>query len=787
MRASALANASRARRAIHVTGIVQGVGFRPFVYGLANRLSLGGFVKNEAGRVTIEVEGELRSVERFVEGLTSSPPPLAMIGAVHSVECPSRGETRFSIHASESDEEPSSVFVSPDVAPCGDCIAELFDATDRRYRYPFLNCTNCGPRLTIIESAPYDRARTTMAGFAMCEECRLEYEDPSHRRFHAQPTACSVCGPKLRVTDRAGLPLDAAVSGAGDLIAFCARELVQGRLAALKGLGGYHLACDARSDSAVSELRKRKHRDEKPFAIMVTDVEAARALCDVSDAEAALMLGPQRPIVLLRHRFRDGARVSPYVNPRNPFLGIMLPYTPFHHLLLRELAGVPLVMTSGNVSDEPIAYEDADALSRLGRVADFFVTHDRPILLRCDDSVTRIMSGAESLIRRSRGYAPRPLPLPVSATKTVLALGAQSDATFALARGTYAFVSHHMGDLEHYEAYRASVESIGHYERLFDCQPSIVAHDLHPDFASTRHAVELATKNGLTRVAVQHHHAHMASCMAEHGLAEPVIGVTFDGTGFGTDGAVWGGEVFVGDYENVTRAAHLRYVPMPGGEMAIREPWRMALAHLLDAGESLDPLAAIPAATLDAVRQLAERRINSPSTSSMGRLFDAVAALTGVRTHTTYEAQAAIELESAACGIASEGAYPFDLPSDGPGPIAIDTRPLVRAVANDVRAGLAPSLISRRFHDTVVDIIVAVCVRLRDKTQLNLVVLSGGVFMNALVSEGATNKLSREGFRVFTHRLVPPNDGGLSLGQVAVAVARTSARTNDQLASSKKD
>jgi hydrogenase maturation protein HypF len=549
--------------------------------------------------------------------------------------------------------------------------------------------------------------------------------------------------------------------------------LKEGKIVALKGLGGYHLACLAGDDAAVAELRKRKHRDQKPLAIMVKDVHAARAICELDPLEEKLVNSPRRPIVLLRRR--PGARVAPGVAPGNPDLGVMLPYAPLHHLILKELAGAPLVMTSGNTSDEPIAYDDEDALARLAGIADLFLTHDRPIHLRCDDSVTRILTGEELPLRRSRGYAPGPIEIPSPCPMPMLALGGQMKVTFALGRGRHAFLSHHLGDLDYYEAYRAYVEAIAHFERLFALQPEVIVHDLHPDYASTRYARQ--REGTVPLLAVQHHHAHVASCMAEHGLDEPAIGVAFDGTGFGTDGAIWGGEFLIGDYAGFRRAVHLRYVAMPGGEQAIREPWRMAVAHLRDAGHSSDEFARhAPPAAIRTIEKMLEKGFNTPMTSSAGRLFDAVAALANVRQEVTYEGQAAMELEWLATGVAANGAYPLEwdeVPGSEPpqSTLIIDTRPLIRAVAVDAAAGIPAAAIGRRFHTTMVELIASVCDYLRRLTQLDAVVLSGGVFMNALLSNETIARLRADRFRVYRHSLVPPNDGGLSLGQLAIAAA----------------
>jgi hydrogenase maturation protein HypF len=757
------------RRAIVIQGIVQGVGFRPFVFGLATRLRLHGFVKNQTGTVLIEVEGEPASLDSFVADLAEKAPPLARVEHLSWEPRSPRGEREFRIEASDRD-AAGPIFISPDVATCPDCLAEMFDPHDRRFGYPFLNCTNCGPRLTIVTDAPYDRARTTMASFPLCPACRAEYEDPTNRRFHAQPTACAACGPRLMLRGPGGEVVETAQP-----LADFVDALRAGAIGALKGLGGYHLACDARSSPAVGDLRRRKHRDEKPFAIMVRDAAGVQAFCEIGERERELLLSPGRPIVLLLKR--PESAIAAEVAPRNPWLGVMLPYTPLHHLLLRAADGMPLVMTSGNRSDEPIAYQDDEALEKLTGIADLFLVHDRPIHVRCDDSVTRVVDGAELPVRRSRGYAPRPVTLPLQCPRPVLATGGQLKVTFALGRGNQAFLSHHMGDLDYYEAYRAFVRDVALYENLFGVRPECIVHDLHPDYATTRYASERAAEVGTRLLAVQHHHAHLASCMAEHGLAGEAIGVTCDGTGYGTDGAVWGGEFLVGGYQRFRRAAHLRYVGMPGGEQAIREPWRMALAHLVDAGVRNAPLEArILPIQLETIGRMLERRFRTPLTSSAGRLFDAVASLAGVADRVSYEGQAAVELEWLASRVAPAGAYPFSLETvrvegSGEPTLRVDTRPLIAAVAEEAGRKTDAAVIARRFHSTLVDVIARVCGRIREETGLAEVVLSGGVFLNAVLSAEVSSRLRDDGFRVYCHRLVPPNDGGLSLGQLAVAAA----------------
>ena len=795
------------RRVVYVRGIVQGVGFRPFVHELARRFDLGGCVRNQSGQVLIEIEGDAAALDGFVNELIARPPTLARIDEVTWASRAATGERTFSIEPSE-ESAADAIFISPDIATCDECLAELFDPNDRRFRYPLLNCTNCGPRFTIIVAAPYDRERTSMAGFLMCDDCRREYEDPADRRFHAQPIACPKCGPQLTVLNQHGEPIRTA-----DSIAFAAAELKDGMIGAVKGLGGFHLACDARNEPAVALLRERKHRDAKSFAVMVANLAAAQKICDVSPEEAALLTSPARPIVLLRRR--TGAAVADAVAPRNPCLGIMLPYSPLHHLLLDALDGIPLVMTSGNERDEPIAYDDRIALDQLRGKADFFIVHNRPIHTRCDDTVTRIVSGSELPLRRSRGRTPEPILLPVSCSRPTLAVGGQLKTTFALGRGRHAFLSQHLGDLDQFATYQAYADAIQHFQQLFAIEPDVIVHDMHPDYQSTRYALDRRSrvgpaalrragppKNNLIEdggpaleaslshptgqstilLAVQHHHAHLASCLAEHGLNEPAIGVIFDGSGFGSDGAVWGGEFLVGDYHGFRRAAHLRYVPLPGGDQAIREPWRMAVSYLSDAGIDCPAFGGdVPQRSIAAVQRMISQRFNTQPTSSIGRLFDGVAVLAGVRQRVDYEGQAAMELEWLAAEVSPDGTYPFDLvpPADAvhSTPWQIDIRPLIVAVAADVNRGAFPGMIARRFHSTLVEIISQVCDQTRKQTGLNVVALSGGVFMNALLLTETTQRLSAEGFRVYRHQRVPPNDGGLSLGQLAIAAAAQSCET----------
>jgi hydrogenase maturation protein HypF len=750
----------RVRAGLRVEGIVQGVGFRPFVHALATRLGLGGFVGNDARGVFIEVEGLPGSVERFLDALERDPPPMAVIEAVTREERPPTGEAAFAIVRSDAGGERTAL-VSADTATCDDCLREVFDPADRRYRYAFTNCTNCGPRFTIVRDVPYDRPSTTMAPFAMCAACAREYHDPADRRFHAQPTCCPACGPRLRLIDRDRAPV------AGDPTDETARLLVEGAIVAIKGLGGYHLAVDAGNERAASVLRSRKHREDKPFAVMVPDLDAARALAVLGPADERLLSGPRRPVVLVPRR--EGVPVAGAVAPGNRSLGLMLPYTPLHHLLARA-AGRPFVLTSGNVSDEPIAYQDGDAFDRLRGIADAFLLHDRAVHVRTDDSVARTFAGRPMLLRRSRGYAPQPVPLAASCPRPVLACGGELKSTFCLAKGRRAFVSQHIGDLENYETLRSFTEGVEHFRRLFDVRPEVVAHDLHPEYLSTKYALAL---EGVEHAGVQHHHAHVASCLADNGEEGPVIGVAFDGLGFGTDGTIWGGELLVADLAGFERAGCFEPVPMPGGAAAVREPWRMAAAYLREAyGDALPQGLEVLGRNEDrwaAVLEVAGAGVNSPRTSSVGRLFDAVAAIVGVRDRINYEGQAAVELEQRA-DPGEEGAYAAGTAGDRP--FRILGADLVRAVAEDVVAGVDVSTVAARFHNGVAGALVRGCDRVREATGLAAVALSGGVFQNLLLLRRAATALEVGGFRVLLHSRVPPNDGGISLGQAAVAAAR---------------
>jgi hydrogenase maturation protein HypF len=705
------------RRRLRVSGVVQGVGFRPFVYGAATRAGLAGFVLNDGSGVLVEVEGDARALDAFAAELGSGAPPLARVDAVVVEAIAPTGEPGFRIETSAA--VGRSALIPADVATCDDCLRELFDPTDRRHRYPFINCTQCGPRFTIVRGVPYDRPLTTMAAFELCAACRREYEDPADRRFHAEPVCCGDCGPQL------SMPLEEAVA-----------LLLRGRILAVKGLGGYHLACDARDEEAVARLRARKHREDKPFAVMTRDPDA---LAEVSADERALLESRERPIVLVRRR--NDASVAASVAPGNVWLGVMLPYTPLHHLLLHD-AGTPLVMTSGNVSDEPIAFDDGEAQERLGGIADAFLAHDRPIHRRCEDSVVR----AAFPMRRSRGYAPGAVKLPVGARRPIVAAGAELKSTFCVVRGAEAFLSPHLGDLDSEMSYRAFRTDLDLYLDMLDVRPELVAHDLHPEYLSTKWALE---QHG-ELVGVQHHHAHAAACLAEHGETGPALALVFDGTGYGTDGTLWGGELLRCDLTGFERVGWLQPVPLPGGEAAVREPWRVAAVHLEHAGLP------VPWERWDEVR--ASLSVNAPLASGMGRLFDAVAAVLGLRETVTYEGQAAIELEQLAGDLDAQP-WPWRFG---------DATALVATCHEQHRNGVPRELVAAAFHETVAAASARACV---EAAGPGTAVLSGGTFQNLRLLESTRTRLEHAGFRVLTHRSVPPNDGGVSYGQAAVAAA----------------
>jgi hydrogenase maturation protein HypF len=783
MRDEATGSQPAARLRVEIHGAVQGVGFRPFVYRLATGLGLAGWVINDARGVFVEVEGPRAALEQFLARLPDERPPRSIL---HSLDADWRapaGYTSFEIRRSD-DRGARTALILPDIATCADCLAETLDASDRRYRYPFANCTNCGPRLTIVQALPYDRPNTTMRRFKLCPACQSEYDDPRDRRFHAQPNACPACGPQLELWAPAGESGGWAALGARDeALAGAAQALRDGRIVAVKGLGGFHLMVDARNAAAVARLRRRKPRAEKPFALMARDMEQARALCDVPPEAAALLASPEAPIVLLRRR--PAAPAAANVAPGNPYLGLMLPATPLHHLLLRAL-DFAVVATSGNLTDEPICTDEREAVARLGAIADRFLVHDRPIERHVDDSVAAVMLGRPILLRRARGYAPLPILLPRE-IPCILAVGGHLKNTVALSVGRQVVVSQHIGDLETPQAIAAFERVVADFLRLYEAAPVAIAHDMHPDYASTQFAERgLPTgaagyklPPGCRLIAVQHHHAHLAACLAEHGANGPALGVTWDGTGYGLDGTIWGGEFLLGDAADFTRAAHLRPFRLPGTAAAVREPGRVALALLWelygDAAldrDDLAPARALRPAERRVIGRMLRRGLNAPSTTSAGRLFDAIAALTGVCARVTFEGQAAMALEWAVDQTVAD-AYPIDLlANDAPcAPRVVDWRPLVEAVLGDLRRGVERGVIAARFHNAMADAILAVARAVGQPR----VALTGGCFLNRLLVERAASRLAAHGFEVLLHRQVPPGDGGISLGQVAVAAARLGA------------
>ncbi len=755
------------RVGIEISGIVQGVGFRPYVYRLAQERSLAGYVTNTAAGVTIEAQGQVNAVDDFLTRLPIDIPPLARVTSCTVRELPCNGDTEFKIVASRAGEQ-MRVLISPDVAICSDCLRELFDPGDRRHKYPFINCTNCGPRFTIVRDIPYDRPRTSMSVFPMCPACRAEYDDPGNRRFHAQPNACWDCGPQVELWDHSGRHIDVQ-----DPIHEAAARLNAGEMVAVKGLGGFHLAVEATNAEAVERLRTRKRRVEKPFAVMAPNIEAIAAYCELDSFGRVQLESVQRPIVLLPKRQPNA--IAEAVAPCNRYLGVFLPYTPVHYLLFAAGGFSALVMTSGNISEEPIAIANDEAVQRLGELADYLLVHNRDVLLRCDDSVVRIAGNQVRRLRRSRGFVPVPVFLKEE-VPSILAVGGELKNTICVTKGKEAFLSQHIGDLENLESYRFFEEAIEHLQRILEVKPQILAYDLHPDYFSTRWAL---AQHGFRTVGVQHHHAHIASVMAENQLDGHVIGFALDGTGYGTDGAIWGGEVLIADYLDFRRAAHFAYVPLPGGAAAIHEPWRMAVAYLAQhfgrqfLDWRLQMLEHIERRHVELVLRMMECGVNSPLTSSCGRLFDAVAALVGIRSEVNYEAQAAIELEMAITDPQrQEGAYSLEVLQDRD-PWIISTRPLIDELLRDLRAEAPVSAISQRFHNGLAEGFANIACGLRRTHQLNRVCLSGGTFQNLYLFERLTRRLHEEGFEVLTHSEVPAGDGGLSLGQALVAAARS--------------
>jgi len=746
------------RYSVTIRGIVQGVGFRPFVYRLASEAGLSGWVRNGSDGVTIEIQGVEKKLDKFLFSLQHDAPPLALINSLQSIEITPAADSGFRIIASSN--ETGSAPVPPDCDVCPDCLRELFDPEDRRYRYPFINCTNCGPRYSIITATPYDRPNTTMAMFPLCPDCEREYNDPLNRRFHAQPVACPECGPSLEIYDATGNWL------AGDPLSLAVAGLKSGRIVAVKGVGGYHLAVDPGNSAAVMELRRRKRRDEKPFALLAASLEAAALLAEITPLEARFLTSVERPILLLPKR--DGQNVAPEVAPANGYFGIMLPSNPLQHLLMQGNFAA-LVMTSANVSEEPVIYRDDEALRQLSGIADLFLSHNRPIHEPSDDSVIRVFRTNTLLMRRSRGYVPRAIRIP-EIDRPVFAAGGELKAAICLASGDQACPGRHIGDLKSAATLAEYGLSFETMKRIAGIEPEIAAFDLHPDYHSTRFAGDLS----LPMIAVQHHHAHLAACMAENLLEGEVIGIIFDGTGLGDDGTIWGGEFLLGGYRECRRTGHLRQMLLPGGDAAATEPWRMAAATLyqLHGPGVFDlPLACFSGLTgqeRQLMVQMLAKGINSPLSSSCGRLFDAVAAIIGLRSRMSYEGQAAIELE----GLAERGCnaklYPFAL-TEIDGALQLDWLPLLAALTEDVLAGEKKDDIAASFHRSLAGAAASVCREIRQRSGLDRIVLSGGVFQNRLLCEELVTLLETDGFKVFTHRLVPPNDGGLALGQAMIA------------------
>ncbi|MEO8607761.1 MAG: carbamoyltransferase HypF [Chloroflexota bacterium] len=757
-----MAEIERAR--IAITGAVQGVGYRPFIYRLAAEIGVKGWVNNSAQGVMIEAEAEPPRLQRFLQQIESHKPPHALIRTFQKEYLPPVGYSLFEIHHSD-DGGAKTAIVLPDLATCPECLAEMLDPNNRRYRYPFTNCTHCGPRFTIVEGLPYDRPNTTMRDFVMCDECRAEYENPFDRRFHAQPTACPKCGPQLALWDATGTVLGAR----DEALLLTAEAMRAGKIVAVKGLGGFHLMVDARNTEAVALLRKRKGREEKPLAVMYPTLDAIQQDCDVSELEAQLLTASEAPIVLLRYK---GRTIAKNIAPGNPYLGVMLPYTPLHHLLIREL-GFPIVATSGNVSGEPICIDEHEALERLGAIADLFLVHNRPIARHVDDSIVRVAAGRTLILRRARGYAPLPFDLPRS-VPTLIAAGAHLKNTAAVTAGDQAFISQHIGDMDTPGAFVAYQRVIQDFQQLYNLQPTAVACDLHPDYRSTQYA----EATGLPLIRVQHHYAHVLSCMADNHIEAPVLGVAWDGTGYGTDGTIWGGEFLQINEQGFERVAHLMTFPLPGGEQAVREPRRCGLGLLYSVFGDTIP-ADIPLlqhfteSELKLLKRAMKQGINAPLTSSAGRLFDAVAALIELRQRASFEGQAAMELEFAQVDLKKDKCYPFRITEvtgeDTPCKRIIDVKLITLAIVDDVRAGVSVDEIAATFHNTLAEMIVTVA----HNVHAERVVLSGGCFQNKTLLERTIDRLSSEGFQPYWHRNIPPNDGGIALGQITAALRDT--------------
>ncbi|MDO9087799.1 MAG: carbamoyltransferase HypF [Anaerolineaceae bacterium] len=747
---------------IHIKGIVQGVGFRPFVYSLAIQNNLNGWVQNTSSGVDIELVGSTPDLEVFISALKNSPPHLSRIDSISIDETEKQSYKKFEIIKSQS-QAGEFIPISPDYSICDDCLRELFDPQDRRFRYPFINCTNCGPRFSIIKDIPYDRPKTTMAPFQMCDRCQSEYSNPLDRRYHAQPIACPDCGPQVSL-----MVNNQIIAKGNDAIQQSRKMVRTGKILATKGLGGFHLACDAGNHSAVENLRTRKKRSDKPFALMAFSISLIENYCSLSGEEKKLLESKEKPIVLLK--LKSTNELSPLLAPAQKHLGFLLPYTPLHYLLLDPVDENPevWVMTSGNLSEEPIAYKDSESINQLSNIADGFLMHDREIFMRVDDSVTRIVQGKNYPIRRSRGYAPNPIITP-SNVPQILATGAELKNTFCLTRDNYAFISHHIGDLENYETLISFEEAINHYENLFRIKPSILASDLHPDYLATRYATQRANLESIPNIQIQHHHAHLASCLADNHwkVDDFVIGLCYDGTGFGTDGAIWGGEVLIGNYSQYQRRFHLKYVPLPGGDITVRIPARMALSHLweyqLDWDYSIPSVASLCMEDRTVLESQLKSKINTPNTSSMGRLFDAAASIMGIKHRVNYEGQAAIEMEALIDEKESKF-YPIEIENN-----LINPKPLFESLIIDQQNNVSINKMAARFHNSIVQYSTNICIIIRKESGINSVALSGGVWQNKVLLDNTIKKLKKERFDVMIHHNVPTNDGGISLGQALIA------------------
>lgn len=753
------------RYKVTIEGIVQGIGFRPYIFNLARENNLGGFIRNNGQGVHLEIEGESTDITSFITRIRNNPLPLAQITAISKIELPTLNESVFKIVASDISSERNTL-IAPDICVCDDCLREMLDPNNRRYRYPFINCTNCGPRYTIIEDIPYDRPKTAMKNFRMCAACESEYHNPQNRRFHAQPNACPECGPQITLYDKTQKQITTS-----DPIQETIDLLQQGYIIAIKGLGGFHLVVDATNQEAVQKLRVRKNREEKPLAMMSLNLHRIKEFAIINPEEEPLLLSPQRPIVLLEKR--NPNPIAPEAAPGNRRFGVMLPYTPLHYLLCDS--PIPaLVMTSGNMSEEPITVNNNEGFKRLAAIADFFLIHNRDIYLRSDDSVSRIFNTTPLVLRRSRGYVPQPIILKQSGP-SILACGAELKNTICLTKNKNAFVSQHIGDLKNIETYDFFIQTINHLKQILDIRPEFIAYDLHPDYLSSRYALK---QTNFEKIGVQHHHAHIASCMLENSVEGPVIGLALDGTGYGTDGRIWGGEVLLVDGATFQRLAHPEYVRMPGGESAIKQPWRMAISYLFHSfgyeSENVLPLLEIPKSKTDTILKMIESEFNSPETSGIGRLFDGVSGLLNICHNASYEGQAAIELEMRSNMNQKARPYPFEWRGKTY-PYQIQIAPIIKGIISDIKEGRGVGEIGFRFHLTLIILFSELCLFLKKETGLNRVALSGGVFQNMILLKGLYKSLTQSGFQVFTHSKLPPNDGGISLGQISIAKSKIQA------------